>query len=101
MSLELNAEFHPLLARHIAQYRNPGKGHTSCLSFNIYEEIINVMRKAFTQEILKDILNRNTSPLWILFLIYNTGQLSFIIQYVNRVYEKFWAYWARTGRFRT
>jgi hypothetical protein len=43
MSLELIALFDPYLATHIEQFGNKGKGFTSYLSFNIFEQFITVM----------------------------------------------------------
>ncbi|XP_025200207.1 zinc finger MYM-type protein 1-like [Melanaphis sacchari] len=43
MSLELIALFDPFLATHIEKFANKGKGFTSYLSFNIFEQFITVM----------------------------------------------------------
>ncbi|XP_029345826.1 uncharacterized protein LOC100569266 [Acyrthosiphon pisum] len=43
MSLELIALFDPFLATHIEQFGNKGKGFTSYLSFNIFDQLITIM----------------------------------------------------------
>nr|XP_047144727.1 zinc finger MYM-type protein 1-like [Hydra vulgaris] len=50
MSLELIAQFDPFLAQHIEKFGNKGKGSTSYLSFNIYEQFISIMADNVIQQ---------------------------------------------------
>ena len=51
--LELLSEFDPFLKEHLKQYGNHGKGNPSCLSANICEEFIELMRQQVLCTILE------------------------------------------------
>ncbi|XP_029348364.1 uncharacterized protein LOC100568629 [Acyrthosiphon pisum] len=55
MSLELIAQFDPFLAQHIEKFGNKGKGSTSYLSLNIYEQFISIMADNVLQQMVKEI----------------------------------------------
>ncbi|KAL4105277.1 hypothetical protein QTP88_020530 [Uroleucon formosanum] len=57
MALELLAEFDPFISNHISKNSNPGKGHTSYLSYYIYEQFILIMSKKVENTIIQDINN--------------------------------------------
>lgn len=86
MCMELIAEFDPFLAGHIAQYGNRGKGNTSCLSFSTYEEIIIIMGKTVSEEIVKEIVESKYFSIIVDSTpdVSHCDQLSFVIRYVNR-----------------
>ncbi|XP_065645798.1 zinc finger MYM-type protein 1-like [Hydra vulgaris] len=59
MSFELIAQFDPFVAQHIEKFGNKGKGSTSYLSFNIYEQFISVMADNIIQQMAKEIRKLN------------------------------------------
>ncbi|KAL4144135.1 hypothetical protein QTP88_006361 [Uroleucon formosanum] len=56
-AIELIAKFDPFMAIHIARFENTGKGIPSYLSKNIYEELIILMQKHLTKQILLELKN--------------------------------------------
>lgn len=86
MSMELIAEFDPFLADHIKKHGNAGKGSTSYLSFNIYEQFINLMADEVLNEIIKRIIQGKYFSVIVDSTpdISHTDQLSFVIRYVTK-----------------
>jgi len=94
MALELLAEFDPFISNHISKNGNPGKGHTSYLSYYIYEQFILLMSKKVENTIIQDI---NTSRYFSISVdstpdITHTDQLSLVVRFVDEsgnVFERF------------
>jgi hypothetical protein len=89
MSLELISKFDPFLASHFEKFGNKGKGSTSYLSFQIYEQIITLMSDTVLQTIIKEI---QTAKYFSIIVdsnpdVSHVDQLSFVIQY-EYVYGK-------------
>ncbi|XP_029347739.1 uncharacterized protein LOC100568464 isoform X2 [Acyrthosiphon pisum] len=85
MALELLAEFDPFLSNHLETYGNPGKGNTSYISYNIYEQFINIMSKQVLNTIIQEVkasryfsISVDSTP-----DISHIDQLSFCVRYVN------------------
>jgi len=85
MSLELIAQFDPFLAQHIEKFGNKGKGSTSYLSFNIYEQFISIMADNVIQQMVKEIKEAKYFSISIDSTpdISHVDQLSFIFRYVQ------------------
>nr|XP_047138958.1 zinc finger MYM-type protein 1-like [Hydra vulgaris] len=86
MSLELIAQFDPFLAQHIKKFGNKGKGSTSYLSFNIYEQFISIMADNVIQQMVKEIKEAKYFSISIDSTpdISHVDQLSFIFRYVQK-----------------
>ncbi|XP_065684327.1 zinc finger MYM-type protein 1-like [Hydra vulgaris] len=86
MSLELIAQFDPFLAQHIEKFGNKGKGSTSYLSFNIYEQFISIMADNVIQQMVKEIKEAKYFSISIDSTpdISHVDQLSFIFRYVQK-----------------
>ncbi|XP_065680610.1 zinc finger MYM-type protein 1-like [Hydra vulgaris] len=86
MSLELIAQFDPFLAQHIEKFGNKGKGSTSYLSFNIYEQFISIMADNVIQQMVKEIKEAKYFSISIDSTpdISHADQLSFIFRYVQK-----------------
>nr|XP_012566309.2 zinc finger MYM-type protein 1-like [Hydra vulgaris] len=86
MSLELIAQFDPFLALHIEKFGNKGKGSTSYLSFNIYEQFISIMADNVIQQMVKEIKEAEYFSISIDSTpdISHVDQLSFIFWYVQK-----------------
>ncbi|XP_065663081.1 zinc finger MYM-type protein 1-like [Hydra vulgaris] len=86
MSLELIAQFDPFLAQHIEKFGNKGKGLTSYLSFNIYEQFISIMADNVIQQMVKEIKEAKYFSISIDSTpdISHVDQLSFIFRYVQK-----------------
>nr|XP_047134219.1 uncharacterized protein LOC124812142 [Hydra vulgaris] len=84
MSLELIAQFDPFLAQHIEKFGNKGKGSTSYLSFNKYEQFISIMADNVIQQMVKEIKEAKYFSISIESTpdISHVDQLSFIFRYV-------------------
>ncbi|KAF0703605.1 zinc finger MYM-type protein 1-like, partial [Aphis craccivora] len=85
MALELIAEFDSFLATHLSKHGNPGKGKTSYISYQTYEQFICIMAKEVQKTIIQEIqiaryysISVDSTP-----DISHTDQLSFIVRYVN------------------
>ena len=61
--LELLSEFDPFLEKHLKQYGNHGKGNPSCLSANICEEFIELMREQVLCTILEEVKESKYYPI--------------------------------------
>lgn len=85
MSLELIAQFDSFLAQHIEKFGNKGKGSTSYLSFNIYEQFISIMADNVLQQMVKEIKEAKYFSISIDSTpdISHVDQLSFIFRYVQ------------------
>lgn len=86
MALELIALFDPFLANHISNYGNPGKGHTSYMSFHTYEQFISVMANKVISEIVNEAKEARYFSISVDSTpdVSHTDQLSFIIRYVGQ-----------------
>nr|XP_047132496.1 uncharacterized protein LOC124811214 [Hydra vulgaris] len=86
MSVELIAQFDPFLAQHIEKFGNKGKGSTSYLSFNIYEQFISIMADNVIQQMVKEIKEAKYFSISIDSTpdISHVDQLSFIFRYVQK-----------------
>ncbi|XP_047132222.1 zinc finger MYM-type protein 1-like [Hydra vulgaris] len=86
MSLELIAQFDPFLAQHIEKFGNKGKGSTSYLSFNIYEQFISIMADNVIQQMVKEIKEAKYFSISVDSTpdISHVDQLSFIFRYVQK-----------------
>nr|XP_047141435.1 zinc finger MYM-type protein 1-like [Hydra vulgaris] len=86
MSLELIAQFDPFLAQHIEKFGNKGKGSTSYLSFNIYEQFISIMADNVIQQMVKEIKEAKYFSISIDSTpdISHVDQLSFVFRYVQK-----------------
>jgi len=85
MALELIAEFDSFLATHLSKHGNPGKGKTSYISYQTYEQFICIMAEEVQKTIIQEIqiaryysISVDSTP-----DISHTDQLSFIVRYVN------------------
>lgn len=101
MSMELIAEYDPILAQHISAYGNKGKGSTSYMSFQVYEEFIQLMANK-TLTILTDEIN--SSKYFSLIVdstpdISHVDQLSFVIRHVKKglPFERFVGFLSNCG----
>ncbi|XP_050065343.1 zinc finger MYM-type protein 1-like [Aphis gossypii] len=102
MCLELIAEFDPFLASHIKKYANKGKGSTSYLSLNIYEEFVNLMGQKVRETIINEIKKAKYFSIIVDSTpdVSHTDQLSFIFRYVNdngEPVERFLLFLSNTG----
>jgi len=85
MALELLAEFDPFLSNHLETYGNPGKGNTLYISYNIYEQFINIMSK----QVLNTIIQEGKASRYFSISVDSTpdishiDQLSSCVRYVN------------------
>lgn len=101
-AVELLAKFDPFMSSHIVQYENAGKGIPSYLSKTIYEELIILMHKKITSEILNQI---KTAKYYSIIVdstldIAHIGQLCFVIRYVlddGSPVERFWIFFENSG----
>jgi len=85
MAFELLAEFDPFLSNHLETYGNPGKGNTSYISYNVYEQFISIMSRQVLNKIIQEV---KTSRYFSISVdstpdISHIDQLSFCVQYVN------------------
>ncbi|XP_060852987.1 zinc finger MYM-type protein 1-like isoform X2 [Rhopalosiphum padi] len=102
MALELLAEFDPFISNHISKNGNPGKGHTSYLSYYIYEQFILLMSKKVENTIIQDV---NTSRYFSISVdstpdITHTDQLSLVVRFVDEsgnVFERFLCFMNNVG----
>ncbi|CAI6371600.1 unnamed protein product [Macrosiphum euphorbiae] len=102
MALELLAEFDPFISNHISTNGNPGKGHTSYLSYYIYEQFILLMSKKVENTIIQDV---NTSRYFSISVdstpdITHTDQLSLVVRYIDEsgnVFERFLCFMNNVG----
>jgi len=85
MALELLAEFDPFLSNHLETYGNPGKGNTSYISYNVYEQFISIMSRQVLNTIIQEVkasryfsISVDSTP-----DISHFDQLSFCVRYVN------------------
>ncbi|XP_050523340.1 zinc finger MYM-type protein 1-like [Daktulosphaira vitifoliae] len=85
MAIELLSEFDPFMAEHLKQYGNPGRGFTSYLSCNIYEEIIKIMAEKVLSTIIQEINDAHYFSISVDSTpdISHIDQLSLCIRYVN------------------
>jgi len=85
MSLELIALFDPFLATHIEKFGNKGKGFTSYLSFNIFEQFITVMADQVLTVIVEEIQKAKYFSIIVDSTpdISHVDQLSFVVRYVK------------------
>ncbi|XP_050546739.1 zinc finger MYM-type protein 1-like [Daktulosphaira vitifoliae] len=85
MAIELLSEFYPFMAEHLKQYGNPGRGFTSYLSCNIYEEIIKIMAEKVLSTIIQEINDAHYFSISVDSTpdISHIDQLSLCIRYVN------------------
>lgn len=85
MSLELIALFDPFLATHIKQFGNKGKGFTSYLSFNIFEQFITVMADQVLTVIVEEIQKAKYFSIIVDSTpdVSHVDQLSFVVRYVK------------------
>ncbi|KAE9521362.1 hypothetical protein AGLY_018242 [Aphis glycines] len=83
-AIELLAKFDPFMSNHVAQYGNAGKGVPSYLSKTIYEELIILMHKKITSEILNQIKIAKYYSIIVDSTpdIAHIDQLCFVIRYV-------------------
>lgn len=94
MALELLAEFDPFISNHISKNSNPAKGHTSYLSYYIYEQFILLMSKKVEKTIIQNV---NTTRYFSISVdstpdITHTDQLSLVVLFVDEsgnVFERF------------
>lgn len=102
MSLELISKFDPFLASHFEKFGNKGKGSTSYLSFQTYEQIITLMSDTVLQTIVKEI---QTAKYFSIIVdstpdVSHVDQLSFVIRYVDGKgfpQERFLGFLGNTG----
>jgi len=102
MALELLAEFDLFISNHISTNGNPGKGHTSYLSYYIYEQFILLMSKKVENTIIQDV---NTSQYFSISVdstpdITHTDQLSLVVRYIDEsgnVFERFLCFMNNVG----
>lgn len=102
MALELLAEFDPFISNHISKYGNPGKGHTSYLSYNIYEQFMSFMSKKVEHTIINDVnkyryfsISVDSTP-----DITHSDQLSIVVRYIDEngnVLERFLCFMDNVG----
>lgn len=102
MCLELVAEFDPFLASHIKKYANKGKGSTSYLSLNTFEEFVNLMGQKVRETIIKEIKKAKYFSIVVDSTpdVSHTDQLSFIFRYVmdnGEPVERFLHFLPNTG----
>nr|XP_047137418.1 zinc finger MYM-type protein 1-like [Hydra vulgaris] len=73
-------------AQHIEKFGNKGKGSTSYLSFNIYEQFISIMADNVIQQMVKEIKEAKYFSISIDSTpdISHVDQLSFIFRYVQK-----------------
>ncbi|XP_022163997.1 uncharacterized protein LOC111029339 [Myzus persicae] len=85
MSLELIALFDPFLASHIEKFGNKGKGFTSYLSFNIFEQFITVMADQVLAVIVEEIQKAKYFSIIVDSTpdVSHVDQLSFVVRYVK------------------
>lgn len=85
MALELIAEFDSFLATHLSKYGNPGKGKTSYISYQTYEQFICIMAEEVLKTIIQEIKTARYFSISVDSTpdIVHTDQLSFIVRYVN------------------
>ena len=83
--LELLSEFDPFLEEHLKQYGNHGKGNPSCLSANICEEFIELMRQQVLCTILEEVKESKYYSISVDSTpdISHTDQLTFTVQYIK------------------
>lgn len=82
--LELIAQFDPFLSKHIAQYRNSGRGKVSYLSSTTYYEVIHIMKNKIMKTIINEVKNAKYFSIVVDSTpdISHTDQLSLIYRYV-------------------
>ncbi|XP_022178978.1 uncharacterized protein LOC111039694 [Myzus persicae] len=102
MCLELVAEFDPFLASHIKKYANKGKGGTSYLSLNTFEEFVKLMGQKVRETIIKEIKKAKYFSIVVDSTpdVSHTDQLSFIFRYVidnGEPVERFLHFLPNTG----
>lgn len=102
MSMQLISKFDPFLALHFEKYGNKGKGSTSYLSFQTYEQIITVMAEKVQQTIIEEI---KTAKYFSIIVdstpdVSHVDQLSIVIRYVDNKgfpQERFLGFLDNTG----
>ncbi|KAL4126419.1 hypothetical protein QTP88_010641 [Uroleucon formosanum] len=82
--LELIAQFDPFLSKHIAQYRNSGRGKVSYLSSTTYYEVIHIMKNKIMKTIINEVKNAKYFSIVVDSTpdISHTDQISLIYRYV-------------------
>ncbi|KAL4082575.1 hypothetical protein QTP88_027605 [Uroleucon formosanum] len=82
--LELIAQFDHFLSKHIAQYRNSGRGKVSYLSSTTYYEVIHIMKNKIMKTIINEVKNAKYFSIVVDSTpdISHTDQLSLIYRYV-------------------
>ena len=84
--LELISQFDPFMREHLDKYGNKGKGNPSYLSANVCDELIHIMAKKVTDEIIAEVkvskyysISVDSTP-----DLSHIDQLTFILRYVTR-----------------
>ena len=88
VAIELIAEFDPLLAKHVEEFGNQGRGNPSYLSSTIHEEVIQIMAKKVREHIVAEVAASEYFSVSVDSIpdLTHVDQLTTIIRYV--VYGK-------------